>query len=177
MNGELAGRARYDAFLVNRYLHDNVGRVLDKSPTPQLSFLKHVDSRDGNFLVNPDYTITAIIDWELAFFAPKETAFQCPLFMVDVEKLYGGWPIMGTDEELFAREFERVNRPDMANIIRNGRKHRCIEFSLYTDAQNRDDFEGLFAGAWRVIEGEDEEFSWEAWKKAAKLQYPNPFES
>jgi hypothetical protein len=124
-------------------------------------------------LVDPDYMIMAIIDWELAFFTLKETAFHCPLFMVDVEKLYGGWPIIGTDEELFAREFECVKRPDITNIARNGRKHRCIEFSLYTDAQKRDDFESL---AWRVIKGEDE-FLWETWKKAAQVQYPDPFKS
>jgi len=143
---------------------------------PGLSFLKHVDSRDCNFLVDTDYTITGIIDWELAFFAPKESAFQCPLFMVDVEKLYGGCPGIGTDEELFARAFEYVDRPDIADIIRKGRKYRAIEYSIYTDTQNGDDFESLFAGAWRVIEGDNEEFSWDAWKKVAQLRYPNPFQ-
>ena len=97
--------------------------------------------------------------------------------MVDVQKLYGGCPAIGTDEELFAREFERVDRRDIANIVRNGRKHRCVEFSLYTDTHNRDDFEGLFAGAWRVIEDEEKEFSWDTWKTAAQLQYPDPFQS
>jgi hypothetical protein len=94
--------------------------------------------------------------------------------MVDVEKLYRGCPMIGTDEELFAQEFERVDRPDIANIVRNGRKYRCIEFSLYTDTQNIDDYESLFAGAWRVIEGEDE-FSWDAWKNVAQLQHLDPF--
>jgi len=170
---EVGGRASYDAFLVNRYLHDNAFRVVDESSTPALSFLKHVDSRDCNFLIENDYTIKGIIDWELAFFAPKEIAFQCPLFMVDVEKLYGGHPAISIDEELFA--LERVDRHDIANIVRNGRKSLCIEFSLYTDPHNRDDFEGLFAGAWRVIEGEEKEFSWETWKKTAQMHYPDPF--
>jgi len=175
MTGETAARARYDAFLVNRYLHDNALRVLDTPSSSGLSFLKHVDSRDCNFLVDSDYTITGIIDWELAFFAPKETAFQCPLFMVDIGKLYEGYPTTSRDEELFAREFEHADRQDIASIVRNGKKYRCIEFSIYTDTHNREDFEGLFAGAWRVVEGEQQEFSWETWKKAARMQYSNPF--
>ena len=179
MTGELAGRARYDAFLVNRYLHDNVFRALYTS-TPSTSgsfFLKHVDSRDCNFLVDDDYTITGMIDWELAFFAPKDTAFQCPLFMVDVAKLYEGNPEIGPDEELFAQEFDHVNRRDMANIVRNGRKFRSIEFSVDTDTHNIDYFRALFAGAWRVIEGEQKEFSWDTWKKVAQVRYLDPFQS
>ena len=177
MTGEIAGRRRYDAFLVNRYLHDNVFHVLDTPSTPEPFFLKHVDTRDCNFLVDNDYTITGIIDWELAFFAPKDTAFQCPLFMVDVEKLYGGYPTTGPDEELFAREFDQVDRHDIANIVRNGRKYRSVEFSLYTDTHNREDFEGLFAGAWRVIEDTEKEFSFDTWKKVAQAQYPDAFKS
>jgi hypothetical protein len=175
MTGELGGRGRYDAFLVNHFLHDNAIRVLELSSKSGFSFLKHVDTRDCNFLVDKDYTITGIIDWELAFFAPKEIAFQCPLFMVDVEKLYGGYPTISKDEETFAQEFERVDRPDIANIIRNGRKYRCFEYALYTDTHNREDFEGLFAGAWRVIEGEEREFSWDSWN--GKSNIIDPFQS
>jgi hypothetical protein len=128
-------------------------------------------------LVDKDYTITGIIDWELAFFAPKETAFQCPLFMVDVENLYGGYPTISTDEETFAQEFESVDRPDIANIIRHGRRYRSVDYALYTDTHDREDFEGLFAGAWRVIEGEEREFSWDSWKKVAQKQYLDRFQS
>jgi hypothetical protein len=60
--GEIAsGSAPLDQYLVYMSL-------LDSLP-PNASgpfFLRHVDSRDANFLVDDHYTITGIIDWELA---------------------------------------------------------------------------------------------------------------
>jgi hypothetical protein len=163
LGGEIAVRDRSDALLVNSYLFNCIHRVVDPIYSSN-TFLKHVDSRDCNFLIDHEYTITGIIDWELAFFAPKDSAFQSPLFMVDVRALYSGRPSISLDEEKFAREFEMVGRTDIANLIRNATKSRCFEFSIYTDPYKRDDFESLFAGAWRAIEGEEKEFSWTNWK-------------
>ena len=77
-------------------------------------------------------------------FAPKDSAFQCPLFMVDVEQLYRGCPSI--DDEVFVQEFEKVGRLDFAEIVRNARKSRGVKFSIYTDTYRRKDSESFFAG-------------------------------
>ena len=137
LRGEIAVRARSDALLVNHYLFDCIPRVVNPIYSSNSFFLKHVDSRDCNFLIDHAYTITGIIDWELALFAPKDSAFQSPLFMVDVRALYKGHPSISLDEEKFAREFEEVGRMDIANIIRNARKSRCFEFSNHGNTRRR----------------------------------------
>jgi hypothetical protein len=101
---------------------------------------------------------------------PKDSALQSPLFMVDVKNLYKGIPCISADEEMFAQEFERVDRWDVADLLRNARKSRCFEFSIYTDTRVRGDFEALFAGAWRAIEGEEKELSWGQWKAQAQMK-------
>jgi hypothetical protein len=80
-NGELAASSRSDALLANRYLPSQLPHLAFTSDAK--FYLKHVDSRDVNFLVDDDYNITGMIDWEMCIFAPKESAFQCPLFVVD----------------------------------------------------------------------------------------------
>ena len=170
LSGEIATRAPLDALLVNRYLFDQVPRVVDPQYSSASFFLKHIDTRDCNFLVDDEHTITGIIDWELALFAPKDSAFQSPLFMVDVRTLYSGRPSTSLDEEKFAEEFEKVERLDIASIIRNAGKSRCFEFSIYADPHNEDDFQSLFAAAWRSIEGARTEFSWIAWKDRTQTE-------
>lgn len=39
-------------------------------------FLCYIDSRDVNFLINAEYNITGVIDWELATITSKSSAFQ-----------------------------------------------------------------------------------------------------
>lgn len=167
LRGEIASRACFDALLVNKYLLNSISHVINPAFASDIFFLKHIDTRDCNFLIDHEYTITGIIDWELSAFAPKDSAFQSPLFMIDVQSLYEGYPFISPDEEKFAQEFEKVGRTDIANIIRNAKKLRCFEFSIYADPHERNNFESLFAGAWRAIEGETE-FSWEDWKDRSK---------
>lgn len=167
-NGEIAVQNPSDALLVNKYLSEHLDNLINPAYSFHQFFLKHIDTRDCNFLVDDDYKITGIIDWEMALFAPKDSALQSPLFMVDVSSLYEGNPVTSSDEERFAQEFEEFGRRDIAEIIRDSKKIRCLEFSMYEDPYNRESFEGLFAGAWRCIEGEEKEFSWQKFRDQAK---------
>jgi hypothetical protein len=164
MRGEVGTSARDDAFCVNQYLFNSISAVVDPAHATRPFLLKHVDSRDCNFLVDANYTISGVIDWELAYFAPKDSAFQSPLFMVDVLALHNGCDSRPSgDEERFAREFETRNRPDVAKLVRQGGKSRVFELSMYTDPQYREDFEGRFGAVWCSVEGK-ESFSWGEWK-------------
>jgi hypothetical protein len=172
LSGEIASCAPDDAIMVNRYLSDNISRVVDSSTASGPFYLKHPDSRDCNFLVDNDFNITGIIDWELASFVPRKSAFQCPLFMMDMDAVFGkGQPAISEDEELFAQEFEKAGRPDMARTIREAKKQQVFELSMYADPHMRDQFDALFAAAWRAIEGSGKPFTWDGWKKANRHRY------
>jgi hypothetical protein len=68
--GEVASLAPVEDCLAYRNLLDSL--VLNElGPI----FLRHVDSRDVNFLVDDEYYTTRIINWELAISIPKGSAF------------------------------------------------------------------------------------------------------
>ena len=81
--GKIASSAPLDQYLVYMSL-------LDSLPPNESGpfFLRHVDSRDANFLVDDDYNITGIIDWELVIITSKGSAFQSPLLMYNLAALF-----------------------------------------------------------------------------------------
>src|SRR5438045_2070128 len=72
--GEIATSAPIEQYLVYKTLLDHLP---PNSSGP--FFLHHIDSRDANFMVDDEYNIIGIIDWELAILGPKSAAFQSPL--------------------------------------------------------------------------------------------------
>jgi hypothetical protein len=108
--------------------------------------------------------------WELAQLAPKDSDFQAPLFMVDDQTLSEGSVKLSPDEQLFDKEFEEMQRMDLTWLVRNGRKSRSFEFAIFQDPFVKEDFESLFAGAWRTVEGEGMGFIGEDWKETAEMK-------
>jgi hypothetical protein len=166
--GEVATTAPDDALLVNRYLLDAVPDIVNPLYNSGPFYLLHPDSRDCNYLVDDNFTITCVIDWETALFVPKDSAFKAPLFMVVVGAFYSGNIEASVDEEMFAKEFDDIGRWDLAEIVRRGGGLRAFEMSISIDPFDREDFEVLFAGARRFVDGNGPS-SWEEWK----AQYQN----
>ena len=69
---------------------------------------------------------------------------------------------------MFANEFDDIGRKDLAKIVMRGGGLRAFEMSISIDPFYREDFEVLFAGARRFVDG-NEHSSWEEWKS----QYQN----
>ncbi|KAI0508947.1 hypothetical protein F5B22DRAFT_638336 [Xylaria bambusicola] len=80
---ETANSAPLDQYLVYKSLLDTLPPN-ESGPFP----IRHVDSRNANFLVDGDYNITGIIDWELTVCPSKGSAFQSPLLMYNLGGLY-----------------------------------------------------------------------------------------
>jgi hypothetical protein len=169
--GEVAASAPKDAALACDYLVDCVdsGLVQEEYNSGPF-FFKHVHTRDANFLVDSDYNITGIVDWELAFLAPKESAFQRLLFMFNMDHVLEG-NRLSQDEELFAQQFTKVGRADLAKlIIRGGRKSFIFEMSAATDPYVGDQFEKLLCTLLQVMGASSSggAMSWEAWENMAQ---------
>ena len=88
--------------------------------------------------------------------------------MVDVGAFYSGNIEASVDEETFAKEFDDIGRKDLAEIVRRGGGLRAFEMSISIDTFYREDFEVLFAGARRFVDGNDPSL-WEEWTE----QYQN----
>ncbi|KAK2751868.1 hypothetical protein FQN54_008540 [Arachnomyces sp. PD_36] len=162
---EIAATAPTDQYLVFKTLLDNLPED-DAGPF----YVRHIDSRDANFLVDDEFNITGVIDWELATVGCKASAFQSPIFMYDLSELYDeGLSTPSADEKRFAAALREKGGDELAGLAAQKRFFRldqCIE----TDPFNREDFLLLFAGWWKDVKGV-ETFDWDAWRKDALEKY------
>jgi hypothetical protein len=166
--GEIATTSPTDAALACKFLSDCVDSgLVHKDYDTGPYFLRHIDTRDVNFLVDSDFNVTGIIDWELAFVAPKQSAFQSPLFLFNFKHVYERQP--SHEEEAFAQQFTKVGRRDLTELVRGGRKFFLFELSAATDPCNRDEFEEYLCGLMQSMDGRDEMVSWKRWKSNVEV--------
>ena len=169
-NGELSTLA-VDNYLSHCWRVDMIPKVLSLHNSAGF-FLKHFDDKGDYILVDEDFNITGIIDWEFASLESKALAFSSPCMLWPVGDFYDGSNCLSPEEMRFAVMFERRGRADMASLVRNGRKMQRYLFFLAGTSPERQEFEAMFQGlrsAW-AEEGSQLE-SYQTWKDAALKKY------
>jgi aminoglycoside phosphotransferase (APT) family kinase protein len=138
-------------------------------------YLRHGEDKGDHILVDDDFNITGIIDWEFAATTAKEFAFSSPCMMWPVASFYDGKNTLSKDELQFAKTFETRGRKDMSDFILNGRRWQRWLFSLSENSpQDKEEYEALFQGLRRsFIDGKDEEAisPYKVWKQEALETY------
>ncbi|KAH6710933.1 hypothetical protein BKA61DRAFT_634442 [Leptodontidium sp. MPI-SDFR-AT-0119] len=160
-----------DAYLIHRFLLDLVPSVL--SPAAQGSrkfYLKHADDKGDHILVDDDFNITGIIDWEWAYTTSEALAFNSPIVLLPAGEFYNGVNDLGDYEITFARLLEEKGSPDLADFVRKGRLQHRFAFCCGYDLADWAGFLGLFRGL-RDAVGVDEGLDWDSWKTAALNRY------
>ena len=115
-------------------------------------YLKHYDDKGDHILVDEDFNITGIIDWEFASAEAKELAFSSPCMMWPVGRFYDGDNALAEDEERFGDIFERRGRGDLAGMVRGGRRWQRYLFFLGGGVPgDMAEFEPLFQGLRRTL--------------------------
>lgn len=160
-----------DAYLIHRFLLDLTERVWPVEEEDGKMYLNHADDKGNHILVDDNYTITGIIDWEWAFSAPSTLSFNSPLVLLDLVGFYAGNPAISPAESYFADALERKGGIELAESVRGGRARRffefCCEYDVYTDWEG---FKGLFEGLRRCVGGYGE-LEWEEWRKVVLERY------
>jgi hypothetical protein len=87
------------------------------SVTDDKFYLKHADDKGDHILIDEDYNITGISDWEFASTETKSLAFSSPCMMWPVQEYYDGSNDLSREEREFAQMFQRRGREDMAKMI------------------------------------------------------------
>jgi hypothetical protein len=169
---ELYTQRAVDAYLIHRFLLDLVPSVSPPQPVDmdQRFYLKHADDKGDHLLVDENFNITGIIDWEWAHTAPPAHAFNSPIGILPVGEFYDGVNHLGSDEMTFARTLEEKGRPDLAEFVRNGRLQHRFAFCCGYDLVDWDGFLGLFQGL-RKATKIDAGLDWDDWKSAALQRY------
>ncbi|KAI3339470.1 hypothetical protein F4824DRAFT_455494 [Ustulina deusta] len=169
--GELFSQQAVDAYLIHRFLIDLVPSVLSKSAQDdQKYYLKHADDKGDHLLVDGDFNITGIIDWEWAHTAPPSHAFNSPVGLLPVGEFYRGVNDLGEDETTFARLLEGKGHSDLARSVLNGRLQHRFNFCCGYDLADWKGFLGLFQGLRDAVKV-DNGIDWDDWKSAALRRY------
>ncbi|CCE32319.1 uncharacterized protein CPUR_06179 [Claviceps purpurea 20.1] len=169
-----------DLLLAHRFRLDVLNQLPDKTATPEKVgeqfFLKHADDKGDHILVNDDFDIVGIIDWEWCQTASREQAFSSPCMMWPISAFYNGSNELTEEELLLARVFRERGREDLASCVLHGRKVQRLLFALdpLTAYEDSKTLSSLFIGLKRAFYGHDiksdgkgVEYEWEAWKVKA----------
>ena len=132
-------------------------------------FVKHFEDKGDHILVDADFNITGIIDWEFASAEPKALAFSTPCMLWPVREFYEGKNELSAEEIEFAEMFKARGRDDISKIVRESRKiQRFTFFNGGGVSREQEEFQSLFTGLRAAWVAEDEHLSsYEGWKRDA----------
>ncbi|KAF5021907.1 hypothetical protein F66182_6055 [Fusarium sp. NRRL 66182] len=167
---EMYSQQAVDAYLIHRYLIDLVPRVLPLAHGDEKFYLKHADDKGDHILVDEQFNITGIIDWEWAHTASPAHAFNSPIALLPVADFYSAKNNLGDDEVVFAHLLEEKGHRDLARFVWDGRLQHRFAFCCGYDLADWDGFLGLFRGL-RDAVGVDEDLEWNEWKMLALQRY------
>lgn len=159
-----------DAYLIHRFLLDCVPNLFSSHDADGPFYLKHADDKGDHILVDDDYNITGIVDWEWAHTDCPSVAFNSPILLLPVAEFYDGAAMPGEDELHFAQFLEDKGHGNIAEKVRNGRAIHLFNFCSGYDLADWDGFVGLFYGLRRALDPGDN-LDWDGWKEKAMSIY------
>ncbi|KIH94566.1 hypothetical protein SPBR_05934 [Sporothrix brasiliensis 5110] len=154
-NGEY-GALRVDNYLSFLWRKQALAQLIDDEHSNNGPFyLKHYDDKGDHLLVDADFNITGVIDWEWASVEAKPYAFGSPCMLWPVGEFYEGSNILAANETLFAELMSsRGGRDDLATLVRDGRPWQRYLFFLGGGLPSTlDEFEPLFRGLQNAFSG------------------------
>ena len=169
LRGEMYTRKAVDAYLIYLFLIDLIPLVLPSTTESGKFYLKHADDKGDHIMVDDDWNITGMIDWEWAHTASPAHAFDSPTMLLPVIDFYNGMNALGADEIVFVRLLEAKGQPDLADYVRKGRLQHRFAFCCDYD-EDWKGFIGLFQGL-RAAVGVDQCLDWNDWKFVALDRY------
>ncbi|EEH10611.1 conserved hypothetical protein [Histoplasma capsulatum G186AR] len=160
-----------DAYLVHRFLLDSVSKkIFCPGRADGRFYLRHADNKGDHILIDDEYNITGIVDWEWAHTDVKSAAFNSPVMLLPVADFYDGKNQLGEDEVVFAQLLEDKGHEGLAEIVREGRILHRFEFCHGYDVADWEGFLGIFQGLRKAL-GVDGDLEWETWREKALSNY------
>lgn len=158
-----------DAYLVYRFLKDQVGQLVDPdtySENPEQFFLKHVDDKGDHLLLDEDLNITGIIDWQMARVVPQREAFGPSLVTADMSSLCRGKVSLSLDDVALADALKESRAPELACFMADEKVRR---FFWGLALEPKWSYALPLATAILTVFGVNQE--WAEWREAALAKY------
>ncbi|KAI9752643.1 MAG: hypothetical protein M4579_005537 [Chaenotheca gracillima] len=175
VGGELYPDWAVDTYLVHRFMLDLV--PLLPGINDQNFYLRHPDDSGSHIMVDDDFNITGIIDWEWAYTVPKCVAFTSFAWLWDVSDFFDGINELSDKEKHFAQLFTQKEtlqgtQESVGRYVREGKGIQRFHFLMAYEFYDRD-FESytVMFGALRKAFDVDASLNWEEWRSTALERY------
>ncbi|KAJ3499497.1 hypothetical protein NLG97_g271 [Lecanicillium saksenae] len=117
-DGQLYTEYPVNAYLVYRFLKDNVAQLADlDTEGAKEFFLKHVDDKGDHLLVDENLNITGVIDWQMARVVPRREAFGPSLVTVNMSALCNGKVSLSADDVALVEALRRKGISSLPNSM------------------------------------------------------------
>ncbi|KAI1482631.1 hypothetical protein F4774DRAFT_406805 [Daldinia eschscholtzii] len=131
---------------MHRFHTDILNDVVEDMLSDKPLFLKHPDDKGDHILVNDDFDIVGVIDWERCQMSSKEDAFSSPCMIWPVTKFYDGSKELAEEELQLSAIFRERVRDVLAKYVVEGRKMQRPQASLRLWTGNMERVENQSAG-------------------------------
>lgn len=171
-DGQLYSGFPVNAYLAYRFLKDNAPRLAKhegegKRPAQEQFFLKHADDNGQHLLIDDDYNITGVVDWQHARLVPPREAFGASLVTVVLKELvHGGKSSLSVRDKLLAEALEKRGSPELARLMRDERA-RTFFWGLGLEAT----WEEARPAAEAILDAFGVKHGWDEWKEKAIKEY------
>jgi hypothetical protein len=137
--------------------------------------LKHADEKGDQILVDDQFRITGIIDWEWAHTGPKSFVFNSPIVLLPLAEFYNacGGNGLGDEELAYSHLLEKKGHPDLGDIVKKGRLLHRLQFCCGYDHPDWNGYKDIFMGLVNALRNETDSniLDFETWKAEALEQY------
>ncbi|KAK4983105.1 hypothetical protein LTR50_007414 [Elasticomyces elasticus] len=123
---------------------------LSANEVPNVFYMKHVDDKGDHLLVNEDYNITGIIDWQFARSVPMCEAFGPSLMTADLNALYSSEAGVTDDDKRLARVLRVRGREDLAGNADRSELVQRFHHGL-ANGLTRDEVLGMIKGLLAIL--------------------------
>ncbi|WWC68363.1 uncharacterized protein I206_102288 [Kwoniella pini CBS 10737] len=122
----------------------NASKVLGEEP--EQLYIKHDDEKGDHLMVNQEGEVIGILDWEWAYVTTKAEAFSAPyIFNRTAPYVFDVSNAMTKEEEILMDTYRQLNRPDLAECVKNGRLYnRLLRIGQYDPAYPKSGFREVF---------------------------------
>lgn len=152
-DGQIYHEHPLEAFLFYRFLRQKK----DGSATPDIPgqfFLKHVDDKGDHLLVDDDFNITGIIDWQFARVVPAAEEFGPSYLTADLMALYSSNTGLTDDDRLLAQTLTARGYGQLASFAAGDEETRRLHNGL-SSGLIKDKARAVLKGMVISIEGGD----------------------
>jgi hypothetical protein len=171
LRGESYSDNAIDAYLVHRFVLDYIIESVTRNEQGPF-FLKHMDDKGDHILVDDEFRIVGIIDWEWAQITTQSEAFAAPLYFLDVGLYYSGSNELSRKEVEFASNLKRRNEAGLADLVYGGRVAHRLAHCVGGDTGDIEDLPNHFMGLLRaVLPRNNERETWAHWRGGAMMTY------